>query len=86
MDITAIGTLFEQGGWGLVLAGVVLWIGRALYTKLSAKFEELSKKIDELKDEVTELKVDSTKWKTAIRACEHSDCRAKQLLDREEGK
>lgn len=81
MDLTAISTLFEQGGWTLVFVVALGWVGRELYKRISAKFDELNNKVDELKEDVTALKVDNAKWTTAIRQCSHSDCPTKKLLE-----
>ena len=84
MDITVLGTLFQEGGWGLVLFTVVIYGGWKLYQKLSARFTELSNKVDELKEDITALKVDNAKWTTAIQQCSHTDCPTKKLLVKEE--
>ena len=71
-----ISNAYSIGGVGLAFVIGLISAIKWLYSQ----FKELNEKIDLLTKEVADLRVESTKYKTLIKSCTHSDCRIKQLL------
>ena len=80
---TLLQTLFEAGGWTLLIFGLLIYALRFAYIKLSKQFETLNNKVDSLKEEVSNLKIENTRFDTLMSAlveCDSENCPNAHLI------